>query len=866
MEPSRPPLVIDPLRRPPACFRWGAGLCLVVLVAACGGGGGGGSGGDTPAATVAGTLQVSTVGQPGETVVAESEPNDDPLTANALGPLTPGLAYRIFGAIPPPPDPDARDFFWLVEPTAQTVTVTLTHGPETDLDIVVYDVGPQGRITTIGASRSPTSPDQVVYETPPPINGEYVTAIAVVWFSGGGDYELRIEAEAPAGTASAAATGTARRLVSVAGEARPAPAMEAVWDVSDVAAVPGQVLIKRQPRAVAAALDGAEDDWGSLTPCGGVTGVATLLCDPEAVAASSLSADDQAAQIRRTVGRILRLRADPRVAEAIPNYLVEPAVIPDDPQYPLQWHYPMIGLPEAWAVTTGSPGVVVAVVDTGITAHPDLAGRVIAGFDFISDLATAGDGDGRDADPTDPGDGRGSVPNSWHGTHVAGTIGAATDNGRGVAGVDWHCKIMPLRALGRGGGTLADVLEAIRFAARLPNASGTLPARRADVINLSLATFYPGDAASAIEQAVYDQARAAGVLLVAAAGNEASHRPAFPAAAAGVVSVSAVDASRKVAVYSNVGPTIDIAAPGGDSGQDVNGDGRSDGVLSTLRNDQTGAYAYGFYEGTSMAVPHVAGVAALALAASPDLTVGQLENLLFTTATDLGTTGRDDLYGHGLVNAAEVVRQASGAAVSPALEVAPSILNFGTGNTRLEVAITNTGVGEIDVDSPAVATTDGHPWLAAALTPGTITPVVVTVDRDGLLAGRYAGRVTITSTGGTAVVEVSMDVAFVSVLPDVGTVVVRLEAAGDGTVVAEVETDRDAAYAYAFTDVAAGRYTIVAGTDHDGDGRLCEADDVCGAYPVLNEPAVIDVTGSSVANLNFALTASGASPLNAAAP
>jgi len=855
-------LVIDPLRRPPLHLRWGAGLCLVVLVAACGGGG---SGGDTSAATVAGTLQVSTVGQPGETVVVESEPNDNALTANVLGPLTPGLSYRVLGAIPPEPDPDVRDLFWLVEPAAQTVTVTLTHGPDADLDIVVYDVDPRGGITPIGASRSPTSPDQVVYETPPPINGEYVTVIAVVWFSGGGAYELRIAAEAPAAT-TAAATGAARRLVSVAGEDRPAPAIEAVWDVSGVAAVPGQVLIRRESGALAASVAGAADDWGSLIPCGGVTGVATLLCDPEAVAASSLPADDQAAQLRRTVGRVMRLRADPRVAEAIPNYLVQPAAIPDDPQYPLQWHYPMIGLPEAWEVTTGSPGVVVAVVDTGITAHPDLAGRVVAGFDFISDPTTAGDGDGIDADPTDPGDGRGSIPNSWHGTHVAGTIGAATDNGRGVAGVDWHCKIMPLRALGRGGGTLADVLEAIRFAARLPNASGRLPAQRADVINLSLASFYPGDRASAIEQQVYDQARATGALLVAAAGNEGSRRPAFPAAAAGVVSVGAVDGARKVAVYSNSGPTIDIAAPGGDSGQDVNGDGRSDGVLSTLRDDQTGAYAYGFYEGTSMAVPHVAGVAALALAASPDLSVGQLENLLFTTATDLGTTGRDDQYGHGLVNAAEAVRQAAGAAVSPALEVAPSILNFGTSNARLEVAITNTGVGEIDVDPPTVTTNDGHPWLAAALTPGTITPVVVTVDRDGLPAGRYAGRVTLISTGGTAVVEVTLDVAFVSVLPDVGTVVVRLESATDGTVVAEVETDRDAAYAYAFADVAAGRYTIVAGTDHDGDGRLCETDDLCGAYPVLNEPAVIDVTGSSVANLNFALTASGASAVNAATP
>jgi len=866
MDSTRALLVSDQPRRPPARCRWGAGLWLVFLMAGCGGGGGGGDG-DTPAATVAGTLQVSTVGQPGETVVAESEPNDDPLTANALGPLTPGLSYRVLGVIPPAPDPDVQDLFWLVEPTAQVVTVTLTHGPEADFDIVAYDVDPQGRITTIGASRSPTSPDEVVYETPPPSSGEYVTVIAVVWFSGGGEYELHIAAAPLTGTASAAATGGVRRLVSVAGEGRPGPSLAAVWDAAGVAAMPGQILIQHRPGAVAASLDGAVDEWGSLTPCGGVTGVATLLCDEAAIAASSLSVDEPAAQLRRTVGRILRLRIDPRVAEAIPNYLVQPAAVPDDPHYSLQWHYPLIGLPEAWEVTTGSADVVVAVVDTGITAHPDLAGRVIAGFDFITDPAMAGDGDGIDADPSDAGDGRGAIPSTWHGTHVAGTIGAATDNGIGVAGVDWRCKILPLRALGRGGGTLADVLEAIRFAAGLPNAAGTLPARRADVVNLSLSSFYPGDTASAIEQEVYDQARAAGVLLVAAAGNEASRRPAFPAAAAGIVSVSAVDGARRVAAYSDYGPTIDIAGPGGDSGQDVNGDGRPDGVLSTLRDDQTGAYGYGFYEGTSMAVPHVAGVAALALAASPGLTVGQLEHLLFATATDLGTPGRDDRYGHGLVNAAEAVRQAAGAAVSPALEVAPAILNFGTDKSRLEVAIINTGVGEIEVDPPTVTTTDGHPWLAATLTSGTITPVVVTVDRAGLPAGRYAGRVTIASTGGARVVEVSMDVAFASVLPDVGTVVVRLVAAADGAVVQEVVTGRDAGYAYTFDGVDAGSYTVVAGTDRDGDGEPCETDDLCGAYPVLNEPAVIDVSGdSSVAGLNFALTSSGPSPLHNATP
>ena len=216
--------------------------------------------------------------------------------------------------------------------------------------------------------------------------------------------------------------------------------------------------------------------------------------------------DDQLRARWETLLTIKQLRGDPDLLYAEPNYRLRSLATPDDSLYPVQWHYPLINLPAAWDTTNGDPSVVVAVVDTGILGgHPDLAGQVVDGFDFVSDPANAADGDGIDPNPEDSGQGSSTGASVFHGSHVSGTIAASGNNGLGVAGVAYRTRIMSLRALGAdGSGTSYDVNQAVRYAAGLSNDSGQLPARRAAIINLSLGGPLAGAASRDLFQQVAD--------------------------------------------------------------------------------------------------------------------------------------------------------------------------------------------------------------------------------------------------------------------------------------------------------------------------------------------------------------------------
>ncbi len=359
-----------------------------------------------------------------------------------------------------------------------------------------------------------------------------------------------------------------------------------------------------------------------------------------------------------TLAAVEAMRGRPDVEWAQPNYILRIVDrVPNDARFDEQWHYfnadqapGGIGLPTVWETNRGSRDVVVSVLDTGILPnHSDIqgSGNLVDGYDFISSPSTGNDGDGRDPDPTDPGDACPPQGDSWHGTHVAGTVGVGnTDNGAGVAGVNWEVSVQAVRVLGRCGGSTSDIADAIRWAAGL-SVSGVpdnpTPAR---VINMSLG----GSGSCALSpsmQSAINAAHAAGTAVVVAAGNSASDAAGFtPASCDNVITVAASDyRGRLVNRYSNFGNTVEIMAPGGDVQQDFDGNGQVDGVLSMVN----GGYAY--YNGTSMATPHVAGVLALWLAEEPALTPDQLLVELETNATPRNTTECPRPCGAGLLNA-----------------------------------------------------------------------------------------------------------------------------------------------------------------------------------------------------------------------
>jgi serine protease len=334
---------------------------------------------------------------------------------------------------------------------------------------------------------------------------------------------------------------------------------------------------------------------------------------------------------------------DPNVEYAEPDRIMKIQFVPNDPAYPLQWHYsePVGGLnlPAAWDLSIGS-GITVAVVDTGYRPHVDLVANLVPGYDFISSAAMGNDGEGRDASALDPGDGvdtdecgGGSAAHnsSWHGTHVAGTIAAVSHNGVGGAGVAPGAKVQPVRVLGKCGGFTSDIADAIIWAAggSVPGVpTNPTPAR---VINLSLGGVGACDLTT---QHAIDAARSRGSVVVVAAGNSSADAGNFsPAGCTGVISVGAVGRSGAQAFYSNHGARVDVSAPGGDMRADPSGGG----IYSTFNTGtrQPDADAYAYRQGTSMAAPHVAGVVALMLARNPDLTPDAVQALLKASARAL---------------------------------------------------------------------------------------------------------------------------------------------------------------------------------------------------------------------------------------
>ena len=357
------------------------------------------------------------------------------------------------------------------------------------------------------------------------------------------------------------------------------------------------------------------------------------------------------------------------VAYVEPDAVMTATAVPNDPNYALQWHYSEavagMDLPGAWDTADGT-GVTVAVVDTGITQHSDLNANVVGGYDFVSDATAARDGNGRDANPADQGDwttagqcgaGQPASNSSWHGTHVAGTIAAVSNNGVGVTGVAYGAKVVPVRALGACGGTLADIADAITWASGGTVAGIPANPNPAKVINMSLGG---GGTCGATYQNAINGAVSRGTTVVVAAGNSNANAASYqPSSCTSTVVVAASDRQGNRASYSNYGTVVDVTAPGGETATQANG------VLSTLNSGTTvpGAEAYAYYQGTSMATPHVAGLAALVLGEAAK-TPAELEALLKSGVRPLAGTCTGGC-GAGLVDAAKTIASLTAAPPPP---------------------------------------------------------------------------------------------------------------------------------------------------------------------------------------------------------
>lgn len=398
----------------------------------------------------------------------------------------------------------------------------------------------------------------------------------------------------------------------------------------------------------------------------------------------------------RTVEEMVAVYSrNPNVEYAEPNFIVHAIMIPNDPLYSYQWHmdnlvYGGIHMESAWGIQTGNPADIVAVIDTGVAYEdygrykqaPDLANTsFVLGYDFVNN----------DTHPND---------DNSHGTHVAGTIAQSTNNNLGVAGVAFNTSIMPVKVLDRNGsGTAANVADGIYFAAD----------NGAAVINLSLGGTSPS---TPIENAVayaYNE----GVTIVCAAGNEyqGGNLPVYPAAYdAYCIAVGATRYDETRSYYSNTGSYLDIAAPGGDLNVDQNEDGYGDGVLQQTFNPNSkrpGDFGYWFFQGTSMASPHVAGVAALLIAngvSGPDNVRAALES----TAEEKGAVGWDEEYGWGIVDACAALDYTSEPVHDVAVtnieapswvlqgdnvSVGVSVANQGGYNESFDVTLTDTSAG-----------------------------------------------------------------------------------------------------------------------------------------------------------------------------
>ncbi len=681
--------------------------------------------------------------------------------------------------------------------------------------------------------------------------------------------------------------------------------------------VPGEILVRRKGGSVSGLglKEGASSRWTKVRLPEPASQALTLTGEVDVGAkVSSLHADR--ARVSQGEKEFL---ADCRKKgwECTYNILLRMQGMPDDPHWEDQWNLRLLNMASVFEiedeVEPEAEEVVVAVVDTGIVPeHPDIAPLLLKrpdgrpwGHDFVVqqlrdpttnqvvDERFSLDGDGEEDNPKDEGDqddqGIPGTISSWHGTHLAGIIASLRNNGEGIAGMTSRVKIMPVRAIGRGGdGRIEDVAEAVRYACRLPNIgdcenpedtatcdftfshNGIRKNRpQANVINMSLGVATTVEQASVLLDAIHDCLREAEerVVFVAAAGNyglgpghcydiETGRFVAnasckfYPASDESVLSVGAITGSGAFAEsYSNFGPRQFVVAPGGSASQPV---------LSSVHPNAVDGY-WGLM-GTSQSAAHVSGLAGMLMAYKEDLDLQGVWRLIRDTAIYLGNEGGsranrwDPNLGYGLINPYGALLGALGRMPEgkPALETSVNGLDFASHGETATLVLYNTGGGELDLLEFPVTTDDGGDWLQVekkALNQGTAPwALVIRVDRSGVTDGDYSGSVTIRTNGGEKVITVAMTVSSLSTggADPVENLIRRATNLLNGTGEYENNINVGDFYIYAISDetekmyyvrtnldanynfymmLPAGKYRIIAGVDDNNDQTICTEQD-----------------------------------------
>ncbi|MAE75706.1 MAG: hypothetical protein CMJ85_02420 [Planctomycetes bacterium] len=531
------------------------------------------------------------------------------------------------------------------------------------------------------------------------------------------------------------------------------------------------------------------------------------------------------ALVAEVAGRALALadlirelrRALPQASYVAPNTIcrrdsLAGDVSPNDPLFSRQFNLHLTGFPQAWDITKGEDDVAIAVMDTGILAdHPDFVGRLSPlGYDFIGDPGEAGDGDSYDADPSEPR--KFETMTVFHGTYVAGVVGAVANNGEGVAGGVWRGKVIPIRVFGFHHSTSFDRIQAYRYLGGRDNVSKRVlgPSERPRVVNLSF--IVPPTTG---EKAEIEHLFGQGIVLVAAVGNEGKvpSPPVYPAAWPEVIGVGSVARNLARAPYSNGGSFLDVVAPGGV------GAFTAEGVISTwgLTFENKFVHSYQSFQGTSVATPAVGAAVALMEAVHPNMHPVTARRILRSSAFDLGVLGPDLAFGAGLLQADAAVKAAILQNIPPLMSLEPTVYTLRSDETEASLSVRNTGgrlltgleVTAVSPVSGAISLKFDDKWAPTWLR--------VTVDRSKARVGTHLETFRLTSNGGQSL----FDIGFTRPIPAAfGTLVIRVL---DGERVLGQATVGATDGSFALPDLPTGSWVFEAGVDVNNNGRIGDA-------------------------------------------